>query len=88
MTTQQQTERELDYAVAPPEGIAPVIFRAMLIQTMAFRYRKAVPDLTYDEAYEAAKATWETEWDDHPAPRTLEAAQEAVDSDLAYWTED
>lgn len=77
----------LDYPVAPPDGIEPVIFRAQIIQYMALLYKQAA-DLDDEEANDAAMATWDTEWSDHPAPRTLETASEAVDDDLAYWTED
>jgi hypothetical protein len=37
---------------------------------------------------DAAKATWDTDWDDDPKPRTIEAGIEAADSDLAYWVEE
>lgn len=79
------TPSDLDYPVAAPGDVDPRIFRAQLIQTMALRYMRAVPDLSLDEAMESAVATWETDWDDDPAPRTMTAAIEAVDSDLEYW---
>lgn len=82
----------LDYPVAAEEGIAPVIYRAMIIQAMAMHYFKAMlgaPEpFTLDNGFEAAKATWETEWDTDPDPRTMDAAMEEVDNDLAYWNED
>lgn len=86
-------KQELDYPVAPTEGTHPVIYRAMIIQTMALEYLKAMTfnsdeDFTLDEGFEAAKATWETEWDSDPAPRTLELGIEAARSDLEYWTEE
>lgn len=90
--TPEQIDERLDYPVAPDEGIAPVIYRAMIIQNMALRYLKAMQGsaepFTLDHAFEAAKATWETDWDTDPAPRTMEAAMQEVDNDLAYWNED
>ncbi len=78
-----------DYPVAAPDDIAPPIFRVMLIQSMALEYFKAMQpsDFTLDNAMEAALATWETEWDEHPAPRTMEAALNEVRSDLEHWTD-
>lgn len=68
------------------------ILDAMIIQTMALEYFKAMQggdeEFTLDEAFEAALATWGTEWDDDPAPRTIEAGIEAAQQDLAYWGED
>lgn len=82
----------IDYPVAAPDDIDPIIFRAMLIQAMAFEYFNAMQsspdDFGLDEAFEAAHATWATDWDDDPVPRTLEAALEAVRGDLPYWAED
>lgn len=83
---------DLDYPVAAPEGIAPVIYRAQIIQTMALQYMKHMagsPEpFTLDEAFEAAQATWETEWETDPAPRTLEAGIEEAEGDLQYWFEE
>lgn len=82
----------LDYPVAAPEGIAPVIYRAMIIQTMALEYIKYMAGtddpLTEDEAFDAAHAAWDTEWPDDPAPRTIEAGIEVANDDLSYWYED
>ena len=78
---------ELDYPVAAPDGVAPIIFRAQLIRHMALQYKLAA-DLDDEEAHDAAMATWDTEWPDDPEPRTLEAAAEVVSDDLAYWGED
>lgn len=78
----------LDYPVAAPEGISPVIFRAQILQNMALRYQQAVSGLDQEEARDAAMATWETDWETDPKPRTLEAANEAVDSDLEHWGDD
>ncbi|MEE2741810.1 MAG: hypothetical protein VYA35_10660 [Pseudomonadota bacterium] len=81
-----------DYPVATPDGMAPNIFRAQIMQTMALRYfnhmRGVDPPFTMEEAHEAAMDTWSTEWPDDPAPRTLEAAIEVTDGDLAYWVEE
>lgn len=83
---------QLDYPVAAPEDIAPNIFRAQIIQTMATRYlnhmKGVEPPFTMEEALDAARATWGTEWPDDPAPRTIEAGIEAADDDLAYWNEE
>lgn len=87
---------ELDYPVAAPDNVAPVIFRAQIIQLMALRYMTrfnanrapSEEEMDLDFAMASAKATWESDWDTDPAPRTIEAAYEAVDSDLEYWTED
>lgn len=83
---------DLDYPVAPPEGVEPVIYRAMIIQSMAmqfFKYMQNAPEaFTMDEAFDAAKAVWETEWPDDPAPRTIESSREAVNDELAYWNEE
>ncbi|PZU65264.1 hypothetical protein [Sphingobium sp.] len=83
---------ELDYPVAAPADVDPAIYRAQIIQTMATRYmnhmRDVQPPFTMEEAMDAAKATWDTDWDDDPKPRTIEAGIEAADSDLAYWVEE
>lgn len=78
----------LDYPVEPIDGVEPVFVRAMIIQSMAALYQQAVPDLTPEEASAAAIATWETDWPDDPAPRTMFSAREAVSGDLQYWGED
>jgi len=78
---------EIDYPVAAPDGVAPIIFRAQIIQHMMLQYKKAAA-LDDENAMAAAVATWETDWPDDPAPRTLEAAAEVVSEDLAYWEED
>ena len=83
---------ELDYPVAAPPDIPPVIYRAMIIQSMAMQYFKymqdAPEDFTTGEAFDAAKATWETDWPDDPEPRTIEASRDVVNDDLAYWNEE
>jgi len=79
---------DLDYPVAAPDGVAPVIFRAMLIQHMALRYMQSVPGLSLDEGMESAIATWGTDWDSDPAPRDYDDAADAVDSDLEHWEGD
>lgn len=73
---------------APIEGVNDVFVPAILKQYMALLYMQAVPDLTMDQALESAVATWETEWDDDPEPRTYEHAREAVVSDLQHWDDD
>lgn len=73
-----------DYAVAHPSNVAPVLFRAMLIGVMATRYAERT-GMSMDEAFDPARATWDTEWELDPAPRTAEMALDAVDSDLEHW---
>jgi hypothetical protein len=78
---------DLDYLVAAPENVAPVIFRAQIIQTMAAHYQKRT-GIDDDDAMGAAIATWETDWDADPAPRTIEQAIDEVDADLEHWGDD
>lgn len=82
---------ELDYPVANPPDIAPPIYRAMIIQTMALEYLKAMqgsPEpFGLDHAFEAAMATWETDWSDS-GPRTIEMGVAEAQGDLAYWGEE
>lgn len=82
----------VEVKVANPQDIAEPIYRAMILQNMALRYfehMKGSPeDFTMGEAFEAAQATWDTQWPDDPAPRTMEAALDVVSSDLAYWVEE
>lgn len=78
----------MDYPVAAPDGVEPIIFRAQIIQAMMLRYGRGVPDLTDEEARDAAMATWDTDWESDPAPRTIEASIEEVDADLSCWDED
>jgi hypothetical protein len=82
----------LDYPVANPADVAPAIFRAQIIQTMANRYmihmKDVDPPFTMEEAHDAAMATWGTDWPDDPKPRTIAAAIEVTDDDLAYWVEE
>jgi hypothetical protein len=77
-----------DHPTQELPGVLPVFVREQMLQQMANRYKIAVADLTDEEARDAAIATWETEWPDDPAPRTFEAAKEAVDDDLSCWDED
>jgi hypothetical protein len=79
---------ELDYPVAAPEGVDPLIFRSQIISYMALRYIKAAPFLTMEEAHDAALATWGTDWETDPEPRTMEASHEEIDADLSYWGEE
>lgn len=82
----------LDYPVAAPRGVAPIIFRSQIIQTMALRYfaymKGVEPPFTMAEAHDAAMATWGSDWPSDPEPRTLEAGIEAAEDDLAYWNEE
>jgi hypothetical protein len=76
-----------EYLCAPIEGVDPVFVPHMILGAMAVRYMKAVPGLSIDEAYDAAKATWDTDWETE-GPRTFAMAEEEVDSDLQHWDED
>lgn len=78
----------LDYPVAAPDGVDPIIFRSQIIQAMAVRYQQAVPDLSNEEAHDSAMSTWDTEWEADPAPRTVLASYTEVDADLSYWGEE
>ena len=78
---------DLDYPVAAPENVDPVIFRAQIIQAMAAHYQKRT-GIHADDAMAAAIATWETDWDADPAPRTIGQAFDEVDADLEHWGDD
>ena len=78
----------LDYPVAAPDCVEPVIYRSQIIQAMAARYQQAVPDLSNEEAHDSAMSTWDTDWDTDPEPRTIEASYPEVDADLSYWGEE
>lgn len=73
-----------DYPCAPIEGVDPVFVPYMLRGAMALRYARCT-DMDYDDAVECAVATWDTDWETDPSPRTLANAVEAVDSDLEHW---
>lgn len=78
----------LDYPVAAPADVDPIIFRSQIIQAMAERYQQAVPDLSNEQAHDAAMSTWGTDWDTDPEPRSIEASYPEVDADLSYWGEE
>lgn len=75
----------LEYPCAPIEGVGGRFVPVLLRSSMAARYCAAVPDLTLDQGMDAALATWDTDWDSDPAPRTIEAAIITVDGDLECW---
>jgi hypothetical protein len=77
-----------EYPVTEIADVDPIFVRQMMLGAMAIRYLRAVPGLELDTAYQAARATWDTDWPDDPAPRTFEASVEVVDDDLAYWGEE
>ena len=84
-----------DYDALPaatPDGWAEPIYRAHIKQVMALEYVKFMAGsddpLTMDEASDFARATWETEWDTDPAPRTVEQGIVEVGHDLSYWGEE
>jgi hypothetical protein len=68
------------------EDVEPVFVRAMMIGAMATRYATAA-NLSLEDAFPFACATWNTDWPDDPEPRTFEAARQAVNDDLEYWDE-
>jgi hypothetical protein len=72
---------------APIKGVDQIFVPHLLKGAMACRYARAA-SLDYADALDAAVATWETEWETDPEPRTFENANEAVDADLVYWGED
>jgi hypothetical protein len=74
-----------DYPVVDMPDVLPIFVRSMILGAMATQYVQAVPDLSLMEGFAAAKATWETDWDGDPAPRTFEAAREEVENDLQCW---
>ena len=80
------------YPVAPPNGVDETIFRHQILQAMALQYfnymRGAPEEFTMAEGLDAAHASWDIEWPDDPAPRTLEAAMQVVSDDLSYWNEE
>jgi len=82
----------VDYPLAAPDGVAPAIFKAMILQTMAITYVNAMKGADepfgLDEGFDAAHATWDTEWDNDPEPRTIGAGIYEVEQDLQYWNED
>jgi len=87
MTMVEQAGASPDYPVVEMPGVLPIFVRSMIIGAMAVRYVRAAA-LEYAEGLNAAMATWGTEWDADPAPRSFEAAFEAVDSDLEHWDGD
>jgi hypothetical protein len=80
------------YPVAALAGVDPMIFRHQILQTMALQYfnfmRGSEEEFTMANAFEAAHATWGTDWPDDPEPRTIEAAIAVCQDDLAYWGEE
>lgn len=75
-----------DYPLAPMDGVAPVFVRQLLLQAMAAEYAKATGD-SLEDMMDAARATWDTEWETDPAPRTIDNAVAAALSDLECWDE-
>jgi hypothetical protein len=79
---------DLDYPVAAPADVDPIIYRSQIIQAMAARYQQAAPELSNEEAHDSAMSTWGTDWDTDPEPRSIEASYPEVDADLSYWGEE
>lgn len=83
-----QTQSDLgEYPIAPMNGVATIFVRQILLQAMAYEYAKATGD-SIEDMMPAARATWNTEWDSDPEPRTIEHAIEAARSDLQHWDEE
>jgi len=76
-----------EYICAPIEGMAPFLVEPLIRQVMAARYQERT-GCSQDEAVMHATATWESEWESDPRPRTIELAKEAVDSDIECWEGD
>lgn len=54
-----------------------------------FNYMRGSPEeFTMGHAFEAAQATWDTDWLDDPSPRTIDAGILAAQDDLSYWNEE
>jgi hypothetical protein len=66
--------------------------KAQILQAMAVQYcnhmQGSDEPFSLSDGFEAANNTWDTEWDDDPLPRTIEAGIEAANQDLAYWNEE
>lgn len=78
--TMSATEAE----IAAIHGVNRLLWMPMLLHAMAGRYCQQA-QLCPSEGMDAAVATWGTEWEDDPAPRTMQMALDAVDSDLQHW---
>lgn len=81
-----ESEKLGDYPVVEMAEVEPVFVRQMILGAMAIRYMRAAA-LDQNEGFNAARATWNVEWETDPAPRTFEQAIEQVDGDLEYWDE-
>lgn len=76
-----------DYPIAPMDDVEPVFVRQMMLQAMAAEYAKATGE-SLEDMMSAARATWDTEWETDPAPRTIEAAISEAQADLECWDEE
>lgn len=76
-----------EYPCAPIEGVAPIFVPHMLKGAMALRYMRFA-NCTYEEGVMHAIATWDTDWESDPEPRTFDLAKQAVDDDLECWEGD
>lgn len=71
---------------APIPGVEPIFWPHMLKAAMATRFCRACgPEMTFEQGMDAAVATWETDWDSDPAPRSFEHAMDAADSEMEHW---
>jgi len=75
-----------DFPMEALEGVAPVFVRQMMLQAMASEYAKATGE-SLEDMMPAARATWDTEWESDPAPRNMQMAIAAAQSDLEHWDE-
>ena len=74
------------YPIAHMEGVSPVFAKQIMLQAMAGEYASATGE-SLEDMMPAARATWDTEWESDPEPRTVAAAVEAAQSDLQHWDE-
>jgi hypothetical protein len=82
----QPTEVLGDYPMEPMQDVAPVFVRQLMLQAMAAEYAKATGE-GLEDMMDAARATWDTNWETDPQPRTMRFAIEAAQSDLQHWDE-
>ena len=83
----ESDETMVDYPMAEIPNVAPAFARQMMLQAMAAEYAKATGD-ALEDMMPAARATWDTDWESDPQPRTIQMAIEAAQSDLENWDED
>lgn len=75
-----------NYPLAKVKGVPDCLVRQTMLQAMAHVYAVATK-CSMHEMMDAARATWDTEWDTDPSPRTIKGAVAAAESDLQHWDE-